>query len=318
MISFVRAARAALLSTCVLASLGGGALAAPPAPTCTAQNIRGYPTSGTVCGGSMHAHSCTPGAVYECKSGALGQTDNCKLLRACVTGCQTGPTTGNIVDSCLSGPAPLTLSTTNTLGGNEIGVGITLAAAHAGIAYVNLKINRGDLVPGAYCSGRDLAQGVSSANFALPTAVVPAATDVTFWDDISFTDASGSTHEVVSTPTVLTLNGGGTEPPAPAIASFTLSPSSVAAGGSSVMNVRLTHMAPARGIAVNVASSDPSVAWVNANAQPKVLGGCTEGGGSFTISTASTVAQTSTLSIGATSGDPAQTVVANPFTVRAQ
>jgi hypothetical protein len=84
------------------------------------------------------------------------------------------------------------------------------------------------------------------------------------------------------------------------------------------MNVRLTRMAPARGIAVKVASSDPSVASVNANAQPMVLGGCTEGGGAFTISAANSIAQTSTVSIGATSGDPMQTVVTSPFTVTAQ
>jgi hypothetical protein len=304
--------RAAVFWSCVLLSL---AAAAAPAPTCTSQNVRGFPIAGTVCGGSTHAMSCSAGAIYECKSGPLGQTNNCTLVRACPIGCQTGPTSGNIVDSCWSGADPLTLSTTNTLGGNDVGFNLTLSASHTGVAYTHMSINRGDLVPGSYCAVPDLQPGVSSVNFALPTAVVPSATDVTLHSFVSWTDPSGSSHELVSNETVLTLNGGGKEPPTPAIASFTLSPSSIAAGGTSFMDVHLTRMAPARGVSIAVSSSNPSVASVIANGQPTILGGCTDGGGAATISAASSVPRATTVSISATSGDPAHTVVVNPLTV---
>jgi hypothetical protein len=299
----------------VFAIAGGEAFAAPPAPTCTAQNVRGFPTSGTVCGGSTHALSCTPGAVYQCSSGKLGQTNNCKLVRACPVGCITGPTTGNIQDSCFSGAPPLTLSTTRTLGGSEISGGIALADSHAGVAYVHLGVNRGDVVPGSYCAVNDLAPGVSSESFSLPTAVVPSATDVTLFTSISYADASGVSRQLVSIPSVLTVDGGGQEPATPPIASFTLTPSTVLAGNPSFVDVTLARPAPARGVPVTVSSSNPSVASVVANAQPMVLGGCTTGGGGETISTASSVSQATTVSISATSGDPAHTVLSNPLTV---
>ena len=74
-----------------------------PVQTCTVTNIRGFPVDGVVCGGSTHGLSCTAGAIYRCKSGNLGDTNNCKLSQACTIGCITGPTTGTLSDSHLNG-----------------------------------------------------------------------------------------------------------------------------------------------------------------------------------------------------------------------
>src|SRR6476660_5358108 len=87
-----------------------------PAQKCTAQNIRGFPIEGFVCGGSTHALNCSPGAVYRCKKGAQFETNNCTLSQACPIACITGPNSGTLNDSCFSGANPLTVSATNVLG----------------------------------------------------------------------------------------------------------------------------------------------------------------------------------------------------------
>src|SRR5262249_12637000 len=102
---------------CGVEMLGPPAPVATPLQTCTAQNIRGFPISGVVCGGSPHALACTPGAIYRCRSGPLGQCNNCTLSQACAVGCLTGPTTGMLSDGSFAGSPPLTLSTSNTPGG---------------------------------------------------------------------------------------------------------------------------------------------------------------------------------------------------------
>ena len=98
----------------------------------------------------------------------------------------------------------------------------------------------------------------------------------------------------------LTLNPGGTEPPAPEILQVTLSPSTIAPGGVSIMDVELAKMAPARGIPISVSSSNPSIASVIANGQPVVLGGCIYGGGAETIQAANSVPNSTTVTISAT------------------
>src|SRR4029453_18722601 len=103
------------------------ALVGQPAQKCTAQNIRGFPIEGFVCGGSTHALNCSPGAVYRCKKGAQFETNNCSLSQACATACITGPTSGTLNDSCFTGANPLTLSSLSVLGGSEVTFTATLA-----------------------------------------------------------------------------------------------------------------------------------------------------------------------------------------------
>jgi len=304
---------------CGLAVIGNPAPVASvtPAQTCTAWNARSFPISGVVCGGSTHALSCSPGAIYKCQAGgAQFQQNNCTLSQACPVGCLTGPTTGNLADSCFSGSPPLTLSTSNTPGGNDVTLTVALAASHPNGAIVNLSINRGDLVPGSYCAVPDLAAGETSVSFALPTAVVSASTDVTMYTNISYTDASGTSRQLVSGASILTLAPGGTAAPPPPLASFTLTPSTIGPGQVSFMDVVLSKMAPAQGVNVSVSSSDPSVASVIQNGQPTVLGGCTTGGGAATIAAADSVPHQATVTISANSGAPSQPAgVTHPLTV---
>ncbi len=288
---------------------------AAPVQTCTSQNVRGFPISGIVCGGSTHALFCSAGAIYRCRSGALNQTNNCSLAQTCAVGCLTGPTTGTLSDFCFSGTPPLTASTNDTLGGNDVGFTVTLAAAHPTGSIVNLLVDRGDLMPGSYCGAPNLPAGTTSAKFALPTATVTSPTPVSIFTDISYVDASGTSRELVSVPAVVTLAPGGTEPPPPPIASFTLTPSTIGPDHYSFMDVVLSKMAPAQGVAIGVTSSNPSVASVIPNGQPTVLGGCTTGGGAATIHSAAAVPAPTTVVIGASSGAPGQAPLTRPLTV---
>src|SRR5690242_6245595 len=292
-------------------------LTGQPAQQCTSQNIRGFPIEGFVCGGSTHALNCSPGAVYRCKKGNQFETNNCTLSQACAVACITGPTSGTLNDTCFSGASPLTLSATSVLGGTDVTFSATLNDSHPNPAEINLRIDRGDLVPGSYCGVPDIAPGSSSATFSLPTAVVAAAAAVTISADIAYTDAQGVSRQLVPVARTLTLNPGGTEPPTPPIASFTLSPSTIAPSGVSIMDVTLARLAPARGVPISVSSSNTAVASVIANGQPFIQGGCTTGGGAATIEAAKSVSQTTTVTISASSGATGQTPVTNPLTVTA-
>src|SRR5438093_4571643 len=129
-----------------------------PVQTCTAQNVIGAGYSGLVCGGSV-LDSCTPGALYQCVGGA------CTFSQACAVGCLTGPTSTSITlnttlpvaaDACFIGPPPLTLSTTNTLGGNDVTLTATLTEPHSPFgAGVSLH-GGGSLVP-PLCAGQPLS-----------------------------------------------------------------------------------------------------------------------------------------------------------------
>jgi len=301
---------------CGAALIGGSTpVAGAPIQTCTSQTIQGFPVSGDVCGGATHALSCTAGALYRCRSGPRFQQNNCTLRQACTIACLSRPASTNSTDTCFTGAPPLTLSTHNTLGGNDVTFTAVLAASHPNGAEVNLVVNRGDLVPGSYCAVPGLAAGATSVTFALPTAVVSVPIAVSIYVNIGYADAAGANRQLISVPTTLTLNPGGTEPPAPPLASFTLSPSTIGPGGQSFMDVVLSRMAPARGIPISVASSNPSVASVVANGQPVVQGGCTTGGGASTILAAASVTQTTTVTISASSGAPGQAPLTNPLTV---
>src|SRR5437870_3851879 len=291
---------------------------AAPVQTCTAQTLQGFPISGTVCGGTTYGFQCSAGVIYKCNSGPRFQQNNCTLSQVCSVGCITrGSGSASTADACFSGAAPLTLSTNNTLGGADLGLTVTLAAAHPSGAFTNLKIDRGDLVPGQYCGVPNLLAGQTSVSFALPTAVVSSPANVKLFVDLAYTDASGVNRQLVSVPSVLTLNPGGTEPPAPEILNVTLTPSTIGPGGVSIMDVELAKMAPARGIPISVSSSNPSIASVIANGQPVVLGGCIYGGGAETIQAANSVPNSTTVTISASSGAPGQAPVQTPLTVTA-
>src|SRR5215813_13944731 len=125
-----------------------------PVQMCTAQNVAGFPYSGSVCGGSV-IDGCGPGVIYKCTGGARNTTNNCILDQACAVGCLTGtnstPVTLNTAaphanDACFTGAAPLTFSTNTTTGGNYVTLTTTLQAAHSPYAIVNLE-GTGPLVP---------------------------------------------------------------------------------------------------------------------------------------------------------------------------
>lgn len=287
---------------------------AQPVQTCTAQNIRGFPIEGILCGGATYARGCSPGAIYRCKKGNQFDTNNCTLYQACAVACITGSNSSTINDACFSGPNPLTLSNTNVVGGSDVTFTANVPS-HSNPVIVNLRVDRGDLMPGQYCAVPDIPAGISSESFTLPTAVVSAPANVVVTADMAYLNLQGVSTELVPVAQTVSLAPGGTEPPTPAVTSFTLSPSTIAAGGVSIMDVVLARMAPARGVSVGVTSSDPSVASVITNGQPMVLGGCTTGGGAETIQAAKSVPQTTTVNISAASTGSGQVPVTNPLTV---
>lgn len=291
--------------------------AAQLAQRCTSQNIRGFPIEGFVCGGSTHALNCSAGAVYRCRKGAQFETNNCSLAQACAIGCITGPTSGTLNDTCFTGANPLTVSNASVIGGADVSFTATLADSHPNGAEINLRIGRGDIVPGSYCGVPDIPAGVAAVTFSLPAAVVTAPVAVTVGADIAYADAQGVSRQLVPRQQILMVNAGGSEPPAPPIASFTLSPSTIAPGTVSIMDVTLARMAPARGVPISVSSSNTAVASVILNGQPFIQGGCTAGGGAATIQAAKSVSQATTVAIGASSGAPGQPAVTNPLTVTA-
>lgn len=294
-----------------------GALMFPQTPvqTCTVTNIRGVPVQETVCGGSaqFNSRSCTPGALYNCKSGPAGTTNNCTLIQACASGCSQGV---GVSASCFSGAAPFTVSPASTLGGDEISLQSTLVAPHSN-SIINLITDRGDLVPGAFCAVPSLPDNQSTVTFPLSTAVVPSSTPVKLFTEVSYNDPAGHSVELISKPQILTLNPGGAEPPPPPISSFTLNPTSIAAGGIGFTNVTLSHMAPASGVQVALTSSDPQVASIIANGQPFVPGSCTVAQVAEAIQAANSVPNTTVVNISASSGAAGQTPLTQPLTVTA-
>jgi hypothetical protein len=165
------------------------------------------------------------------------------------------------------------------------------------------------------CNVPSLADTQTQATFGMPTAVVSSPSVANIYADISYNNSSGVSRELVSPPVALTLQPGGTAPPTPAVTSFTLSPSTIAAGGVSIMDVTLERMAPISGVQVDATSSDPTVASIIAGGQPLVQGGCTTGGGAETVQGANQVAATTTVDITASARGSGQVVVHQPLTV---
>jgi hypothetical protein len=289
-----------------------------PAKTCTVASIRGVPVAGMACGGTSHGLGCTAGAIYKCKSGPVGTQNNCTLVQACAVGCVANGSPNPLADSCFTGPSPITVSPLSVLGGDDLAVTLQLADSHPDGAYVNLSIDRGDVVPGAYCAHPfELAPGQTSASFGLSTGVVTSPTPVRIFTDLAYTDASGTARELASVPQVVTLNPGGAEPPIPALASLELTPSAIGAGGVSSAYVTLSRMAPASGVTVNLSSSNPSVVSILPTNQPTILGSCIDGSGPYNILAANSVAQPATVTISASSGAAGQAPLTQPLSVTA-
>ena len=82
----------------------------------------------------------------------------------------------------------------------------TLADVHPNSAEINLRIDRGDIIPGNYCGVPDLPPGVSTVTFSLPTAVVSAPVAVTTSADIAYTDAHGVSRQLVPVAKTITVN----------------------------------------------------------------------------------------------------------------
>ena len=232
---------------------GGGGIAnvcglgtPPPAPSplCTATNVSGNPYSGTLCGGAF-IDNCTPGALYSCTGGARGTTNNCTLAQTCSTGCLTGvndtPVTANIGfatpvanDVCFADTAPLTFSTNATIGGSYVTMTATLTQPHTLSAFVNFGGATADVPP--ICGNLvplTLASGATSLSWVQPTGVVTTPTTVPLHVLISYIEAaSGRLRNLVSVPSSLTLNPGGTLP-APPLVSFSITD----AGGATISTI---------------------------------------------------------------------------------
>src|ERR1700761_4408675 len=163
------------------------AAAQSPVPTCTVADIRGNPIKGTVCGGGTGSLSCTAGSIYTCSSGPAGTTNNCKLVQSCTNGCLLGDTTGS---ACYTGATPLTISSLSPSGGSPISLTSQVSVPHAA-AIINLRIDRGDLIPGAFCAVPALANNQTSATFDLSTAAVTKPTPVNVFTIVTFNDVTG-------------------------------------------------------------------------------------------------------------------------------
>lgn len=291
-----------------------------PVQICTAQNIQGYPVEGKVCGGQTFAPDCSRGLLYECQGGPQFTNDNCTLLEVCAVACRTHPKDLlEMDDACVNVAPPLTFTPNNVTGGAEVTATLTLQEAHPNGADVGLVIGRGDLVAARiFCNvPARIPAGVSSTSFILPTSVVNELVSTSAFVDLSFRDSGGTVRHLVSVPTTLTLNPGGTAPPPSSLESFTLAPSTIGPNRLSVMDVTLSRMAPAAGQLITVTSGDPSVASVIAQGQPFVQGGCTTGGGAATLQSARNVSQQTTVNISASSGAAGQAPLVRQLTVTA-
>lgn len=301
------------LSIICFMPMSGWAQSSGPVQQCTITNTRGNPLVGNFCGGSLTGSSCTSGALYKCDNHTT--TNNCRLAQACAMGCLRNQSPqGNVITACYTGPQTLTVAPQSTLGGNAINVTAQLPASHPNGVILNLATLRADLLNGISCNAPNLPAGQTSETFQLATAVVSAPIAVPLASDFSWTDAAGAGYQLSSVPQVVMLNPGGTEFPAPPIATFTMTPSTLNAGGTGFVNATLTSPAPASGVQVHLTSSDPTVASVITAGQPFIPGGCTASTGTASIQIASSVPQPETITI---TGTTAQSTVTTQLNVAA-
>ena len=235
--------------------------------TCTAQNIAGYPYSGTLCAG-WTIDGCTPGSLYNCTGGPRGTQNNCTLKTSCSVGCLSGanstPVTVNTQtptanDACFNGTAPLTLSSSSITGGNNITMTATLQATHTPHALVNLQ-QLGTFIAQPCNVPIELPSTSTSMSIPLPTAVVTSQSTASPWVLTSYNDSNGHNRNLVGLQQSLTINTGGsiTIPP---LASFSITDSNgnpvttIAGGGSAFTAGSLTNIAPFGGVNVSVTAS---------------------------------------------------------------
>lgn len=269
---------------------------------CTARNVGGNPYQGTLCGGAF-IDNCTPGFLYTCSGGPRGSTNNCQFLQTCSTGCITGPNdtpvTANIGlatpladDTCFTGPAPLSLATNQTMGGNYVTATATLTQRHTPYAVVNFQGTTTEVPP--LCSPPLLLMpGDTQVSWSQPTGVVPATKTVPLWTLISFNDGDGAPRAIVSVERPLTLLPGGTLP-APQLASFDVTDASGApitriVGGTNAFTrgtLLAATPAPVGGLRVTV-TSNPASAF-DTDGSFTIQAGCTTNSTSGVLTATST------------------------------
>jgi hypothetical protein len=198
-----------LLAAAALAASGCGLETEPDEPqlgvddsavvqTCRSTNVQGAAYSGTVCGGST-IDNCSKGMLYTC---TRTNGNNCTLQQSCSIGCLTGPSSTPVTvntsrptasDACFTGPAPLTLSTTSTVGGNYITVTATLTQSHTPFAVVNLE-GTNQVVPPVCNVPLLMPPSATTLSFIEPTGPVSTTTSVPLNVLTSFNDSAGKSR----------------------------------------------------------------------------------------------------------------------------
>jgi hypothetical protein len=274
-----------LLSVLVVAGCGAGEASADnPIQTCTAQNIAGYPYSGTLCAG-WGVDSCSPGLLYHCVGGARLTQNNCTLMTSCNVGCLSGsgdtPVTANVSnpvanDACFTGSAPLTTSSSAVVGGSNVTFTATLPTHTAPYAIVNLQ-RLGPSIAQPCDVPLTLPPGVNTTTISLPTAVVMSPAQAAPWALINYNDSSGHNRNLVSLGQLITIESGGSLV-TPPLASFVIddtngNPITTVTGGSSVLaNATLSSPAPFGGVNITLESSPASAFAINLN--PSIPADC--------------------------------------------
>ncbi len=235
--------------------------------TCTAQNIAGYPYSGTLCAG-WAVDGCTPGMLYNCTGGPRGTQNNCTFKQTCNPGCLSGPNSTPVTantqtpvanDACFSGATPLTLTSSSVTGGNNITLTATLQATHTPYAVVNLQ-QLGLYIAQPCNVPLELPSASTTMAFVLPTAVVTSQQQAAPWVLTNYNDSNGHNRNLVGLPQPLAINPGGSIV-IPPLASFTITdvngnPVTTLAGGASAYTTgSLTDVAPFGGVNVSVTGS---------------------------------------------------------------
>jgi hypothetical protein len=309
-----------LFSLLVVAGCGAGeASAANPIQTCTAQNIAGYPYSGTLCSG-WGVDGCSAGLLYHCAGGARLTQNNCTLMTSCNVGCLSGsgdtPVTANVPnpvanDTCFTGSPPLTASPSTVVGGSNVTFIATLPTHTAPYAIVNLQ-QLGPAIAQPCNVPLIVPPGVNTTTISLPTAVVMSPAQAAPWALISYNDSSGHNRNLVSLGQSLTIGSGGSLI-IPPLASFVLddtngNPISTITGGSSVLaNATLSSPAPFGGVNITLASNPASAFAINLN--PSIPAGCIsttdlQSSGSLTATSSATSNMSATVTATDGSGSP--------------
>jgi hypothetical protein len=247
-----------------------------------------------------------------------------------LTGTNSTPVTLNTStpsanDACFTGAAPLTLSTNATPGGNSVTLTATLEAPHSPYAIVNLE-GTGPLVPPLCNPPLFLMANTNTAIFVEPTGVVTTPTTVPLWVLISYTDAAtGRGRNLVSVPSSLTLNPGGTLV-VPPLLSFKVTDgagaliSTIPGGSNAFTQGTLSAPAPVGGARVTV-TSNPASAFVS-DGSFVIDAGCTTNSTAGVLTATSSLLSNLAATVSATTGAGAtpltQNVVVTPPPLKIQ